>query len=278
MGLPEALILGIIQGLTEFLPVSSSGHLVLGEALLGIHIEGIAFEVAVHLGTAGAVVLAYRKRIWAMLKALKLIYSPSLWKASEAEPACLRAMRENFLLDVYIIVGTIPAGVVGLTLKDKIEGAFNSPRLTCLMLMVTGIILLFSRICPKEQKFPLSWWRSLTVGAAQACALLPGISRSGTTITAGLALGLGPGKAAEFSFLLALPAIFGAAIVEVVSSIGAAPSAALPGLGALALGTAAAFFSGYAAIFILLQMLQQGKFDRFAYYCLAVGIAGYLSI
>ncbi|HUU30063.1 MAG TPA: undecaprenyl-diphosphate phosphatase [archaeon] len=275
MDLIDALLLGVLQGLTEFLPVSSSGHLVLGEALLGVRMQGIAFEVAVHLATAGAVVLAYRKRILAMLKALRLFLEPGAWRKSRSGDELQDSARENFLLDIYLLISTVPAGIIGVLLKDKIESAFKDPRLVCLMLLITGLILASSRFSPKTSRLPLTWWRALLVGTVQAAALLPGISRSGTTITAGLFLGLGPGKSAEFSFLLALPAILGASIVEFSSRI-TTVSAALPGLGALAVGTVTAFISGFTAIFFLLKTLQKGKFDRFAYYCWAVGLLGIL--
>jgi len=277
MDLLAAFLLGVLQGVTEFLPISSSGHLVLGEALLGVQKHGITFEVAVHLATAGAVVLAYRRRIRSMLGALNLLVKPRLWPSHRASDEAGRAMRENFLLVCYLVVGSVPAAIVGLLFKDAVESAFASPRLVCFMLITTGVILASSRFYRKERHLPLLWWKALLIGIVQAAALLPGISRSGITITAGLLLGLGPGKAAEFSFLLALPAIIGASIVELVSILNSA-SPMIDGVAALAVGSLAAFFSGFTAIFILLKTLQKGSFHGFAYYCWAVGLVGIIFI
>jgi len=261
-----SFILGILQGFTEFLPVSSSGHLVLGQALLGFDLPGLAYEVTLHVATAAAVVLTYRKRISVMLASLK----PS----GTGEAA---VTREHRLLVWYLVIGTVPAAVVGVLFKDRVESAFDSPREVCLMLAVTGVILSLSRLGKANPARGLVWWRVLLIGAAQAVALLPGISRSGTTITAALLLGLTPGRAAEFSFLLALPAILGAAVLEFVSEFSqGAP--ALPGTGVLAVGALSAFLSGFLAIFFLLKTLQSGRFDRFAWYCWAVAAAGLLFI
>lgn len=275
MGFLESILLGIVQGLTEFLPISSSGHLVLAEALLGVETPGLIFEVAVHLATAGAVVLAYRKRIRSMLQAVPLAYKPRLWKKSPEKDESQSSLRENFLLDCYLVLGTIPAVVIGLFFKDSVESAFGSPRLVCSMLILTGLILLSSRLAPKAPARHLSWWRVLLIGLAQSAALLPGISRSGATITAALLLGLSPGRAAEFSFLLALLAILGASVFEFASEFGSV-MANLPVLWPILVGVAAAFFSGLAAIFFVLKALQKGRFDRFAWYCWAVGLSGLL--
>ncbi len=271
----ETLLLGIVQGLTEFLPISSSGHLVLGEALLGIETPGITFEVAVHLATAGAVVLAYRQRIRSMLLAVPLVYKPRLWKKGSLKDESQASMRENFLLGCYLVLGTIPVVVIGLLFKDSVELSFGSPRFVCFMLILTGLILLSSRLAPKDSTRPLSWWLVLLIGLAQSAALLPGISRSGATITMALLLGLSPGRAAEFSFLLALPAILGASVFEFASQFGSG-LANLPVLWVFLAGVAVAFFSGFTAIFFVLKVLRKGRFDRFAWYCWAVGISGLL--
>jgi len=271
----EALLLGILQGLTEFLPVSSSGHLVLAEALLGVETPGIIFEVAVHLATAGAVVLAYRNRIRSIFQSVPLVYKPRLWKKAPAGDESQLCLHENFILGCYLVLGTIPAAVIGLLFKDSVERAFSSPHFVCLMLIVTGLILLSSRLAPEESTRTLSWWRVLLIGLAQSAALLPGISRSGATITAALLLGIPAGRAAEFSFLLALPAIIGASVLE-LAPLFANELSNLPVLWAVPAGVAAAFFSGFAAIFFLLKALRKGRFDRFAWYCWAVGISGLL--
>jgi undecaprenyl-diphosphatase len=271
----EAFLLGIVQGLTEFLPVSSSGHLVLAESLLGVETPGIIFEVAVHLATAGAVVLAYRNRIRSIFQSVPLVYKPRLWKRAAAGDESQLAVRENFLLGCCLVLGTIPAAVIGLLFKESVERAFDSPDFVCFMLIVTGLILVSSRLAPEDSTRTLSWWRVLLIGLAQSMALLPGISRSGATITAALLLGIPPGRAAEFSFLLALPAILGATVFE-LASLFASGLSNLPVLWAILAGVVAAFFSGFTAIFFVLKALQKGRFDRFAWYCWAVGISGLL--
>ncbi len=268
MGYIEALILGIVQGLTEFLPVSSSGHLVLAEALLKVPPEGgILFEVAVHLATAAAVVLAYRRRIRAMLAAIPAMFQPWKWGRIE-DPR----QREHFALNWLVLLGTVPAAAVGLTFKDQIEAAFDSTRLVGAMLLLTGLILFSTRLVrPDRPRRALDWKLALLIGLAQSLALLPGVSRSGTTISAALLLGMWPGLAAEFSFLLALPAILGAGLLE-FGGLLSGEAALHHGAGPLALGSLSAFVFGLAAIYFLLKALQHGNFSRFAYYVWAVGL------
>ncbi len=273
MGLLDALILGIVQGLTEFLPVSSSGHLALGKHLLGLPTHGLMFEVMLHVATALAVVLAFRRRLSGMVAALPRAFKLDAWKVNSGSSKEQLERAGNLRLMLFLILGTVPAGVAGLLLKDSVESAFNSPRMVCLMLIVTGAVLIASRFAPGANRRGLTWSRVLLIGVAQACALLPGISRSGMTITTGLLLGLSPGLAAEFSFLLALPAIFGATVVEIASQFAVAPPA-FPGTWPLIVGLGSAFFSGLIAIFFLLKVLQKGRFAYFALYCWAVAALG----
>ncbi len=273
MGLLDALILGVLQGLTEFLPVSSSGHLALGKHLLGLTTHGLMFEVALHVATALAVVLAYRRRLSGLVEALPHALSLAAWRVSPGSSKVHLERAGNLRLMLFLVLATVPAGVAGLLLKDSVESAFNSPRVVCLMLVATGVVLFVSRFAPAGSKRGLTWGRVLLIGVAQAFALLPGISRSGTTITAGLLLGLSPGLAAEFSLLLALPAIFGATVVEIASQFAVAPPD-FPGTWALIVGLGGAFFSGLIAIFFLLKILQKGRFDYFAWYCWAIAALG----
>ncbi len=274
MGLLDALILGVVQGLTEFLPVSSSGHLALAKHLLGLTTHGLMFEVALHVATALAVVLAYRRRLSGLVEALPHALSLAAWKVSPGSSKAHLERAANLRLMFFLVLATVPAGVAGLLLKDSVESAFNSPRVVCLMLIATGAVLFASRFAPAgESKRGLTWGRVLLIGVAQAFALLPGISRSGTTITAALLLGLSPGLAAEFSFLLALPAIFGATVVEIASQFAVAPPD-FPGTWPLIVGLGGAFFSGLTAIFFLLKILQKGRLDYFAWYCWAIAALG----
>ena len=261
MSVLDAIILGIVQGLTEFLPISSSGHLVLGKHILGFDEPGFYFEVALHLATALAVVIHYRMRIRAMLVA------PFMPSAENR--------RENLGLIGYIVLGTIPAVVIGFTLKDTFEKLFSNPHMVSIMLLVTGGILMASRFARNDGQARLGWLNSLIIGISQALAIVPGISRSGTTIVTGLFLKLPPAKVAEFSFILSLPAILGAGILTLKDALESGTPA---GIGAVAFGAGclAAFISGYLSIIFLLKVLEKGRFDRFAWYCWAVGMAGIL--
>ena len=274
MSIIDALILGVVQGLTEFLPVSSSGHLALGKHLLGLTTHGLMFEVAVHVATALAVMLAYRRRLRGLVDALPSALSPAAWKNFlRFQPAASGACDQPAADPVSGYRHRALQALRVSCLKTMWRSAFNSTTMVCLMLIATGVVLMLSRFAPSGSKKGLTWSRVLLIGVAQACALLPGISRSGMTITAALLLGLSPGLAAEFSFLLALPAIFGATVVEIASQFAVAPPD-FPGTMALIAGLGSAFFSGLLAIFFLLKVLSKGRFDRFAWYCWAVASLG----
>ncbi len=248
----QALILGIIQGLTEFLPISSSGHLVIGESLLGLKTPGVSFEIWLHLGTLAAVVIYFFRRLISLLQ--------SLWqgKAGADERAVVWAL----------IIGTLPAVVVGLALKSAIETAFNSAHFTAAMLMVTGVMLISTRWTQNHNR-RINVERGLWIGMAQAVAILPGISRSGSTMSAAMAMGVRPSVAAEFSFLLSLPAIAGAFVLDMASS----GNGFLPAANAefYLIGTAVACLFGLLSIHYLLKIVRRGNFYLFGIYCLAVG-------
>ncbi|MBL7074994.1 undecaprenyl-diphosphate phosphatase [candidate division KSB1 bacterium] len=266
MGLLESVVLGLVQGLTEFLPVSSSGHLVLVKALFGVNTGGITFEVFVHFGTFLAVVSVFWKDIRNMFK--------SLWGRLLALPK-KEGGRSTFRNDYYlrlaifILWGSIPAAVVGLVFEDLFVSIFSNPLLVAIMLMVTGGVLFFTRFFKTHRK-GFGWANTGFIGVAQALAIIPGISRSGTTIAMGFYLGITRKEAVRFSFLLALPAILGATLLEVGHIVETPiPSSQIL---TLLMGTAAAYLSGYVAIRVLLGVVQRGRLDRFAYYCWAVGI------
>jgi undecaprenyl-diphosphatase len=250
----QGILLGVLQGLTEFLPVSSSGHLALAEYYFGVHHPGVAFEVFLHFGTALAVVLYFRRRIASILTAI------AQWMTRR------RYNGDELKLAVHLILATVPAAAVGYFLGPRVESAFDSPMLVSILLLVTGAILWFSGKLFPGTKIRETWQDALAVGVAQAFAVLPGISRSGTTVTAGLAVGLERRAAAEFAFLLAVPVIFGAA----AASLGDALVAGGNGL-AIGSGTLAAFLSALPAITMLLRAVTAGKLAGFAYYCWAVG-------
>lgn len=249
MSVLEAIVLGIVQGLTEFLPVSSSGHLVIGQELLGVALPGISFEVAVHLGTLLSILIAYRVRVGAILAGL---------------PAGDRdAWREVGLL----VLASIPAAIVGIGFGDAVETAFEDPRVPGVALLVTALLLASTRIpLARTLDRPITPAVALWIGVAQALAITPGISRSGATVVMALWLGLRTERAAEFSFLLAIPAIAGAALLQAgeVSrgGVDAAP---------LLAGTLAAAGAGVLAIRIFLSFLRRRSFASFALYCLVAG-------
>lgn len=260
MGLFQAILLGLLQGATEFLPISSSGHLVLAERLLNVGTDDIIFDVFVHLGTFVAVVVYFRREI------RDIIVGLWKWLLRKDNPN-----REEASLGGYIAIGTIPAVIVGAAFKGHIEAAFQSPVFASAMLLCTGLILLSTRLAMSKERKVRSR-SSFIIGCAQAIAMLPGISRSGTTISAGLFLGISKEKAATFSFLLALPAIFGATLIELKEALDTGVGAFM--LLKYLLGTIAAALFGYLCIALLLEVIRKGKFDYFGYYCLAIGLFG----
>ncbi len=247
----EAFLLGIVQGLTEFFPVSSSGHLAMIQAVLGVHGEGgLLFEIAVHAATLVAIVIFYRRRIGALIS------------------GALRGNAEALVYGAKLAVGTVPAVLVGLTAKDAVESAFGNPVLVALCLLITGSLLLTTKwTTGRASGQTPTFAMALAIGCAQAFAILPGISRSGTTVAIALALGLAPAAAAEFSFLLGVIAIAGASVLMLPDAAGASSQM----LGQMAIGGAAALVSGIAAIWLFVRMLERQVFHVFAYYAWAVG-------
>lgn len=262
MELLKAVILGLIQGLSEFLPISSSGHLVIFKEILNFHEEGIAFEVFVHFGTLLSVLLAFRKEI------AKMLYAPvAIWlkKSTDSE------LKVFLNWDYYVIIATIPAVIVGFTLKDPIEGMFSNILLVFCTLIITALLMGTAQFL-KFRNNDLSYGRSFLIGIAQAFAIIPGISRSGSTIFMGMALGIEREKVARFSFIMSLPAIFGATILE-TRDLFEVPPASSEILGII-VATIVAFVSGYFAIIWLLDVVKKGKLQYFGYYCFIVSISG----
>jgi undecaprenyl-diphosphatase len=290
MNILQAIILGIVQGATEFVPVSSSAHLVLVPWLLKWPSPGLAFDTVLHLGTLLAVVIvfwhdllslagAWLRSTGAFLRALVVrtpMSRPSLgegvrFSSAEASAANLSDVAQARLA-WWIILGTIPAAWMGVLWENQFEALFDSPVLVAGLLLVTGLWLVVAERLGRRQRRAedLTWWESLLVGVAQGCAIAPGISRSGATIGAGLLLGLRREAATRFSFLLAIPIILGAGLLQVKKLL------ELPNLGAglpaLAIGFIAAFLSGYACIRFLLRYVKQRTLAVFAAYCWLVGV------
>jgi len=246
----ESIVLGIVQGATEFLPVSSSGHLVMAQAVLHIEISGVLFEVAVHVATLVSILFVYRARVAGLTR------------------GALTGDRDALAYVGLLVLATIPAGMLGVAAGDAIEALFDDPWVPGFALLVTGAFLWSSRAAlPRAVNARPDARVALLIGIAQAFALVPGISRSGATVVAGLWLGLEAREAAAFSFLMAVPAIAGAAVLQIPALT---EGAAVPGV-TLALGGLAAAVTGVLAIRTFVALLGRKAFHLFAPYCWAVG-------
>ena len=261
MSLWQSIILGLVQGLTEFLPVSSSGHLVFAERLLNINRGDVVFEVMVHVGTLIAVLIFFRKRI---LEIIVSIFAIGKSKKTELEKDGLR-------MAWYIVLGTIPAVIFGFLFKDFLEKSFGSIRWTSVEFLVTGAILI-ATIWAIDRGRSINSLKSIIIGIAQAIAIIPAISRSGSTIATGMFLGVSKEKAAEYSFLLSIPAIGGAAVLELPEFLKLAPASAT--LAIYLAGTLISAVVGYLSIAFLISVVRKGKFFYFGLYCIALGILG----
>ncbi|GHC93893.1 hypothetical protein GCM10007079_43820 [Nocardiopsis terrae] len=259
MSLLEAVVLGLVQGLTEFLPISSSGHLRVVSAFFGWPDPGAAFTAVSQIGTELAVVIYFRQRIWAIL---------STWTRSLAN----RDLRGdiNARMGWYVILGSIPIVVLGLLLEDQIESVFRDLRLVALNLIIFGVFLgLADRYARKHRDLEeLNVPRGLGFGLFQALALIPGVSRSGGTITGGMLLGFNRKDAAEYAFLLALPAVFGSGVYK-LADIGGDEYA---GWGATMVGTVIAGVIGFVVIAWLMRFISTHSFMPFVYYRVGLGI------
>ncbi|MFF5188528.1 undecaprenyl-diphosphate phosphatase [Streptomyces sp. NPDC000345] len=267
----ESLILGLVQGLTEFLPVSSSAHLRLTAAFSGWKDPGAAFTAITQIGTEAAVLIYFRKDIGRIISAWsKSLFDKTMRKDHDAQMGWL------------VIVGSIPIGVLGLTLKDQIEGPFRDLRVTATMLVVIGVVIgIADRLAardetggkhraPKQRKTleNLGVKDGLIFGLCQACALVPGVSRSGATISGGLFMGYKREAAARYSFLLAIPAVLASGTFEVKDALETGHVAWGPTLFA----TAIAFASGYAVIAWFMKFISTKSFMPFVYYRVVLGV------
>ncbi|WP_146521259.1 undecaprenyl-diphosphate phosphatase [Stieleria varia] len=245
------LILAVIQGIAEFLPISSSGHLVIFGRFLGKATESPTMEIILHAGTLGSILVVFWRRILNLLTSDRRVIP-------------------------LLIVGTIPAAVVGLTLKSQCEWLLKNPLLAGCMLLVTGgILIVLGRLKPREGEYQsMSWWSAIAVGAFQAVAVLPGVSRSGSTILGGRMLGLKNDDSVTFSFLLAIPAIGGATVLalkDVVETIQAGEALDYS-LTEMALGAVVSFIVGIVALKWLIGWSKQDRLHWFAWWCIPFGI------
>jgi undecaprenyl-diphosphatase len=254
----DSILLGILQGATEFLPVSSSGHLALAQNLLDDFVQpGLLFDILLHVGTMVAVIGYFWKDLAGLLT--------SPWRRDAAS----RVQRRMLAL---IVLGSVPTALIGLSFKDLFEGLFHQPLIVCLMLLITGGLLIiaerFSSACRTQEQ--MTWKDALIVGTVQGLAIIPGISRSGSTIATLLLRGVDGETAARFSFLLALPAIFGAALLSVKDM----HQVAMEMVPIYLAGTGAALITGLICIHFLMGVIRRRRLSWFAYYCWAAGIAG----
>lgn len=253
----EALVLGIVQGLTEYLPVSSSGHLAIGSALFGIEgEENLAFTIVVHVATVfSTLVILWKEIEWIFRGLFKF------------------QMNSETRYAINILISMIPIGIVGVFFKDTVESIFGSGLLIVgCMLLVTAALLAFSYYAKPRQKENISMKDAFIIGLSQACAVLPGLSRSGTTIATGLLLGNNKAKLAQFSFLMVIPPILGEALLDVLKLVkGEDIAGDIPTL-SLVVGFVAAFLSGCLACKWMINIVKKGKLIYFAVYCAIAGL------
>ncbi len=256
----DSLILGIIQGLTEFLPVSSSGHLELGKSILGDNShpkESMIFTVVLHFATALSTIVVFRKDIIEIIKELLKFE----WNS-------------NTQFIFKIIISMLPAALIGVFFETELESLFsNNIVLVGAMLIITGLLLLLADRAQNTSK-NVSFKNAFTVGVAQAVAILPGISRSGATISTAVLLGIDKTKAARFSFLMVIPLIFGKIFKDIFSGELSYENAQITSLG---IGFIAAFVSGLLACTWMIRLVKNSQLKYFAYYCAVVGIIAILS-
>ena len=261
MGLLQALILGIVQGATEFLPISSSGHLVLIPAFLGWDSPPLVFDTTVHLATLVAVVMVFWRDLLGLLTA---------WWRGLRQGRPFQTVESR--LAWYVVLGTVPGVLVGVFLEDTFESLFASPRAVGGFLLLTALLLILAEVLGRRRRelTSMTWLDSLLIGIGQAAAITPGLSRSGTTMSVGMFRGLTRDAAARFSFILSVPIITGAGLMQLITLAGddnipvRTPE--------LIVGFIAAGICGYAAIRLFLAYLRKRPLYPFAVYCVIVGV------
>lgn len=249
----QAILLGIVQGITEFLPVSSSGHLQIAKELLGVELENnITFDVTLHAATVLSTIVVLWQELWRLVK------------------SCFsRRFTEEQAYVLKVILSMIPAGVVGVFFADQIEALFSSLWFVGLMLFMTAALLSFAYYAKPRQKSEISYRDAFIIGIAQAAATMPGLSRSGSTIATGLLLGNEKSSVAHFSFIMVIPVILGKMLLDILS--GEMAAMAVP-TEALVSGFLAAFISGALACKFMIEIVKRGKLIWFALYCAIVGL------
>lgn len=247
----SAALLGVVQGLTEFLPVSSSGHLVLFEQYLPVHGDPVAFDLVLHIGTLLPVLFVYRSDLLGIVSDLR------------PDPERTLLSRPGVRLLLLMVIATLPTGLIGVLFKDVFEELFSAPLIVGAAFAVTGAVLWGTRYLSagRDTVVDMPWWKAGVIGVVQGLAITPGISRSGSTIAAGMLLGVERETAARLSFLMSIPAILGAFVLK-SRDLESWDVSLVP----LAVGFVAAALSGYAALLLLLQLVKRGNFSWFALY------------
>ncbi len=262
----EAIVLGIIQGLTEYLPVSSSGHLTIFSTLFGLNgEENLTITVMLHVATVlSTLVVLWKEVVWIF----KDLFAKQSWRS-------YKGLNEGTKYAINILISMIPVAIVGLCLKDRVEAVFGSGLLIVgVMLLLTAALLTFSYFAKPRPRDEISPWHAFIIGLGQAAAVMPGLSRSGTTIATGLLLGNNKERLAQFSFLMVIPPVLGEALLDFIDILQLGFSTAMGGIsvGALIAGFIAAFLTGCLACKWMINIVKKGKLIWFALYCAIVGI------
>ena len=250
----QSIVLGIVQGLTEFLPVSSSGHLMLASEILGTDLsaaDDLTFSLTLHAATVLSTIVILWREVWRLIKG---VFS--------------RTFTEEQAYLIKIVISMVPIGIVGFCFKDYLEEAFSSMLVVGIMLLITALLLTFAYKAKPRQKDSISYRDAAIIGVAQAFATMPGLSRSGTTIATGLLLGNKKESVAQFSFLMVLPPILGNALLDIIGGNFGGGVEAMP----LIAGFVAAFVTGCLACKFMIEMVKRGKLIWFAAYCAVVGV------
>jgi undecaprenyl-diphosphatase len=279
MGIDDAMILAILQGITEFLPISSSGHLVLAQRLLGLDNVPVLYNLILHLGTLCATIIVFNRIIvdifWDLCR--------SIFKNKEERKRIYE--RGNIKLALYIILSTAVTGTAGFIFRDRLKEFFFQPLYVIIFLLLTGFLLLFTKFIPRKQKEigDLGLIAPFLIGCSQAVSMLPGISRSGSTISTGLFTGMSRSLAGTYSFLLSIPSILGASLFEfahageslrtISSGVESGPVYLL-----VLTGFILSMLTGYLALRVLLSFLKRGQLHIFSYYCFVIAISGFILI
>ncbi len=252
----KVIILAVIQGITEFLPVSSSGHLGMAKHVMDLQTPGVVLEVVMHAGTLLAVLFYFRSRIIWLIK------------------GCVKGRAYALRYLLWLAIGTLPIACTGLLIKEEVARLFSEPFVISSLWLVMAIVLFSLRFVQQGDERPMNMRRAIVIGIAQAFAILPGISRAGLTITAARHLGVGRREAAEFAFLLFIPAMAGALALDLREAI--TQGAGLITSSELAVGATVSAIVGYCALLLLVKTLKSGRMWWFGFYCLAAGLCGFV--